>query len=294
MSKIQIIKPSPDELIPAPKVEYVDVNHYMDNALKLIWPDTSNDVPSSNVLFNSAHGMGKTLLVANLAVKLAEHVGVPVPLVVYDCSEDTRDHHLRGSYSIMPDGSTAFVLGPFPLAIELANEVGACVLCAEEISALTPGAQKQFNCMTDWREGIFLPQLGRNFNLKKNARVIVIGTMNPSAYGGVYTLNADLRSRFDEFVLAYPKKEEEEKILRKVCSFAKPDVIDHACTLARDSRTDATDYKLSTRDLVKLLQNFEKMGEKNIPLTLIANKFEEQERSTIVDRIKASFGVRIT
>lgn len=178
MNQVQITRPNVQELLPRPDADYVDVHGVLDVALNLVCPRDPAQ-PSSNILLNSAHGMGKTLAAATLALKIGERLGKPVPIVVYDCSEDTRNHHLLGSSHILPDGTTSFVLGPFPLAIELANEVGFCILNAEEISALTPGAQKQFNAMTDWRRSVFVPQLGRHFHLQKEARLAVVGTMNP-------------------------------------------------------------------------------------------------------------------
>lgn len=304
MQRIKVLWPDPADHVPSLKTEYIDIHGILDASLKLIapqeWVDGKPEAPpSSNLLFNSVHGLGKTLLAATLVLKLSERLGKKVPMIVYDCSEDTRDYHLKGSFTMQPDGSTAFIPGPFPSAIHLANEVGCCVLCAEEISALTPGAQKQFNAMTDWRDGIYVPQTGEYYKVKSGCRVITLATMNPSVYSGVYSLNSDLRSRFDECEVPYPTQEQEERILKSVCPKVEPGMIEKACQVAKDTRPGGNgkqtfDYQLSTRDLVKLVENIYKMGgDTEIPLTYVANKFEGEDRITVIDRINGAFNTSI-
>jgi hypothetical protein len=300
--KIKVIAPKVEDHIPSPDSEYIDVHGILDTSLSLVapqeWIDEEEGAPpSSNLLFNSPHGMGKSLLSATLAVKLSELLSKPVPAIVFECSEDVRDYHLKGNFVLNDDGSTSFVLGPFPAAIHLANEAGCCVLVAEEISALTPGAQKQFNCMTDWRKGLYIPQIGTYYGLEGNARVIVVANMNPEGYGGVYSLNADLRSRFDECIIPYPSMEEEEQILKAICTYTDPGVIEKACQLARDTRPGCKgkqtfDYQLSTRDLVKLVENIHKLkNETEIPLQFVLNKFEGEDWATVENQIVAIFNV---
>lgn len=297
---ISVIWPDAASLDPKVEHPYIDIHGILEKSLDLALPEKwvgklgDPDAPSSsNLLFNSMHGLGKTLLVATLGVELSKRINRPIPMVVYDCSEDTRNYHLIGSTTLQADGSTAFVPGPFPLAIEMANREGICVLCAEEISALTPGAQKQFNSMTDWRNGIFIPQLGTFMRLKRGARVIIAGTMNPSAYGGVYSLNADLRSRFDESIIPVPSMEQEQEILSSLFPGLDAGIIEKAAQLAKDTRSRATDYKLSTRDLVHLLNNYRKLGKMDYPLELVANKFDGSDRNMVADRIHAIFSVTV-
>ena len=293
MSDARMVVPDPEEFFPTVSTDYVDIHGVLDSVLKLV--DPTSDVPPGNVLLSSIHGLGKSLLCANVAVRLGEKLGKKVPYIPFDCSEDTRDYHLRGSFSLMPDGGTAFIPGPFPLVIELANRIGVAILCLEEISALTPGAQKQCNCLTDWRTGVYVPQLGRNVALKPGCKIIVMASMNPSGYAGVYSLNEDLRSRFDEVVIPLPNIEQEKTILKMVCPFADAGTIEKAARLAKESRTNATEYKLSTRDLVKLLYNLRRLNDPKVALTLVANKYEnEAEKALIVDRIKAVFQVQVS
>ena len=289
---INIIRPDLEDRIPQVKQQYIDIHGVMEECLKLIRPD--DDIPPANIILNSTHGLGKTLAANTLAVEAGKRRNKGVPLVVVECSEDTREYHLRGSAMQLPDGSTGFVLGPLPLAIELANEAGLCILNVEEISKLPPGTQGQFNAMTDWRRTVDVPQLGKQFRLKPGCHVVTVATMNPAMYGGVYSLNVDLRSRFNEYVLPFPDTKQETKILKSVCVWADGATIENLCRLAKDTRTDATEYKVSTRDLVQLLQNAKRLGGLQSPLQLLANKFDEgNERDLIRDRINGVFNVRV-
>jgi MoxR-like ATPase len=293
MNKTQIIWTPAEALTPAVDVPYVDVHGILADSLKLV-STTRDDIPPANLLFNSIHGLGKSLLCATLAIELGKALGTDVPMVTFDCSEDTREFHLKGSSQRLPDGSTAFVPGPFPQAIHLANEVGVSILCAEEISALTPGAQKMFNAMTDWRRSMYIAQLGTVIKLRPGAVVIVVSTMNPAAYGGVYTLNSDLRSRLNECIVPLPTMTQEKEILGKVCPSADKGTIEKAIQVALDSRNDVTDYTLSTRDLVHLLRNIHRLDKDlNRALTYVANKFEGSDREVMLDKIDATFATKL-
>ena len=118
--------------------------------------------------------------------------------------------------------------------------------------------------------------------------------MNPSAYGGVYTLNSDLRSRFDEIRVPVPSLVQEKSILREVCPFATANHVEKAALLAQATRTDALEYQLSTRDLVHLLENISKTGKVDVACRMVADKFEsDSDRDTVVDRINACFSTSI-
>lgn len=289
---------------------YIDFDNLMASAMKLIiapcpkctqsWMPFAVDcgcgykfLPSSNLLLNGPYGVGKSLMAANIAQDLSEQLDVDVPMVTVDCSEGTMEYHLKGMNIGVGAGETPFVLGPLPGAIDLANKVGVCILNAEEINALTPGAQAVFNALTDWREGIEVPQVSKRYSLNPGCRLIILASMNDSVFGGVFSLNADLRSRFDELRVDYPGAEDERKILMALCPYAEGAFVEKAIQLAKESRTETFDTSLSTRDLVKLLQNTRKLGAAEMSLQMIANKFEASERSTIADRIKALFRVAV-
>ena len=288
----EILWPTVEEMLVGDVQKYIDVHGILDKLLVMTDPSVEVGTPSRPLL-NGHHGLGKSLLAANLTKSLDERVGHPVPMVTFDCSEDTFELMLVGSSRIVSGGETPFIPGPFPTAIHLANETGLAVFCAEEISALTPGAQKVFNRLTDWRRGLYVPDVNRYFRLREGAHVIIVATMNPSGYGGVYTLNDDLRSRFDEVLIPLPNEKEEKRILKDLCPYAKSAIIEKVITVAANSRTKATDYSLSTRDLVHFIANYYRLEKTEdgpkFALTMLANKFEGSERDTMIDRIEASF-----
>lgn len=287
----RILRTPAAELVPDPKTPFVDVQGTFKDCLDYLTP--RDDVPVQNLLFNSGHGLGKTLLCAHLTLELGKLLGIPVPLITFDCSEDTREWDLIGGPVPVGAGEFAFQLGPFPAAIDLANEVGCAVLLLEEISALPPGAQKVCNRMTDWRRGIYVASIGQMYRLRPGAEVVILATMNPSAYGGVYTLNQDLRSRFSEEKLDPPTRKQMEEILNKVCPWATPAEVKKAAQLAEETRAKSLDYNLSTRDMVQLLQKIKrKSGKVESPLRSILNKFEDSEVKTVADRIDAIFSTR--
>jgi hypothetical protein len=293
MSKIDIRWPSPESLFPQVNEVFVDVHGHLEKSIILTTP--VDGVPPANLLISGIHGTAKSLMSATLAVELGERRGRPVPVVTYDCSEDTFELMLTGSSRVVPGGETPFIPGPFPTAIKMANECGLCVFIAEEISALTPGAQKVFNRITDWRRGIYVADVNQYFRLDEGCHVIIVANMNPSGYGGVYTLNQDLYSRFDPIRVPLPNREQEKRILKATCTFASSDIIDKVIQLGTDSRTNATETSLVTRDLVKILNNIERFNraglpEDSFPLEMALNKFEgRSDRTTMADKIDAIF-----
>ena len=249
----------------------------------------------SHVILVGPKGIAKTLSVAAWARKQN------VPLITFDCSEDVRRGHLYGHYITRGD-DTPFVLGPITTAFEIANEVGECVLALEEINALTPQMQKTLNSATDWRRRIELPEAGKVFELGPGKRLWVVGTMNTSVYGGVYELNEDLKSRFRMLKLGYPNPEDEKKII--ACEFPtwnlpdltvgtkKMSIPEGVLRLAHETRQEAMEYALSTRDVVQILEDTMLCGLNNA-LWMCMGKFEGTDTTTLQKRMKAVFGDKI-
>jgi MoxR-like ATPase len=180
----EIMWPAIEGFVNEPSINYVDVHGILARCEERVAASLAAGSKPRNILLNSKHGLGKTLLAASLAKNLRHRLKQIVPMVVFDCSEDTREYHLKGTYNLNDGGSTSFVPGPIPTAIHLANTTGLAILCLEEMSALTPGAQKVLNSITDWRSGIFLPLLGRTIHLEPKANVLVLATMNPTCTAG--------------------------------------------------------------------------------------------------------------
>lgn len=242
----------------------------------------------SNLILVGPKGIGKTLSIAAWAAK-NHSKSSPCPIITFDCSEDIRRIHLIGTWYLYGSDSP-FVLGPLPSAIDIANEVGACILQFEEINALMPQMQKLLNSITDWRRKIELPEVKEVFRLKSNVKLWVTGTMNNNVYGGTYALNEDLKSRMRMVTLNYPNEAEESKIIRAIVSDKIPkDLLKKILTLAKETRQKALEYSLSTRDLVQLLEDVELVGLQKA-LWILMGKFEGEDQNFIKTRCGSLFG----
>ena len=241
----------------------------------------------ANLILVGPKGVGKSLSVASFCGKHK------VPVITFDCSEDIRRSQLIGMFTIRGN-ETPFILGPVTTALEVANETGRCVLIFEELNTLSPQSQKILNPLTDWRCSIEVPEAKQVFQLRPGAQLWVVATMNSSTYQGVYALNEDLKSRFRMLPIDYPPIAEERKILETLLSEHKTKVastmLTQVLTLAKESRQGAIDYPLSTRDLVQLLEDIDNVGLATA-LWILSGKFEGSDRTTILKRMAATFGI---
>jgi MoxR-like ATPase len=277
---------------------YIDIFHLHDIYRQLAF--------RSNILVKGPKGDGKSLSV------LAYAHQTKCPVVIQECSEDVKKFDLMGTQTLLGD-DTIFTLGAIPLSIDVANEVGQCILLLEEVNSLTPQVQKMLNAVTDFRKQCSMPFLGRTYKLRPGAKLCVMGTLNPSVYGGTYDLNEDLKSRFEEIELSYPAPGQEKRVLLSSCKnligtkmpfalrimdgaavkehWTLDDVVlDRLIRLAGETRQQATGYALSTRDLVRIVETVAILGiEKALQLVLC--KFEgEEDKATMKKRISSIFG----
>jgi MoxR-like ATPase len=238
---------------------------------------------NSHLILKGPKGDGKTLSVLTFAAQ------TQTPIVIQECSEDTKAYHLMGSQTLLGD-ETVYVLGALPTAIDVANEVGKCILLFEEINALPPGVQKQLNAITDFRQMVSMPHIGRTYKTKPGCKLWVVGTMNPSVYGGTYDLNEDLKSRFEEIEVSYHSMKQEKEILRAVCGNLVDDkMLDLLIRFAKDTRQKTTAYSISTRDLVRLVQTVSVVG-LDVALQMVVCKFEGEDRDVVLKRMASVFG----
>lgn len=241
----------------------------------------------SNLVLVGPKGIGKTMSFQSYAAKKS------IPIVTFDCSEDVRRSNLLGMYVLRGD-QTPFVLGPLTTAIEVANDVGRCILVLEEVNGLTPQMQKVLNPLADFRRRIEVPECGKVFDLRPGAELWLVGTMNTSAYGGVYALNEDLKSRFRMLSLGYPAPEEEQKIiLSHFENKVDPMVLKKTMLLAQETRQKALEYALSPRDVIQMLEDAESVGMER-SLRIILGKFEGDDQTTVKQRIQSIFGYSLT
>lgn len=256
---------------------------------------------STNLLVKGPKGDGKSLSVTTFAHETKS------PIIVQECSEDTKKMDLMGTQNLLGN-ETVFTLGCIPAAIETANEYGRCILCFEEVNALTNQVQKMLNAVTDFRKQCSLPFLGKTYQLQEGKYLWVVGLMNPSAYSGTYDLNEDLKSRFEEIDLPYPEPGAEKSILLKTCQdligkkmptslpwpggtleYIDDTVLTQLIKLAGETRQQATAYSLSTRDLVRIVNNFATFGPEQA-LQFVLCKFEgEEDKNVMKRRISAVF-----
>lgn len=241
----------------------------------------------SDVVLVGPKGIGKTLSIAAWAARNHSNKRF-CPIVTVDCTEDVRRTSLLGSFYLGTQDSP-FTLGPIPTAIEIANEVGRCILQFEELNALMPQMQKLLNPITDWRRKIELPEVQRVFRLERGAQLWVTGTMNTSVYGGVYGLNEDLKSRFRMPPLRYPTDGEERKIINTALSYkADKTLVSDMIRLATETRAKTFEYSLSPRDVVQVLEDVKLVGLDDA-LWMLLGKFEGEERETAQARISSIF-----
>jgi nitric oxide reductase NorQ protein len=231
-------------------------------------------------------GVGKSLSVFAFAARER------IPLITYSCSEDTRASNLVGSLTLRAD-ETPFICGPLTAAIETANKHGRAILLLEEINALSPQTQKMLNGVADFRKRVEAPAAGRVFELAPGAQLGVMGTMNFSAYGGVNSLNEDLKSRFSMLPLGYPATDDERTLVTGELESAKvhvaPDTVARMLRLAVETRTSQFEYALSPRDVVLALRMVA-ATDLQTALWSLMGKFEDTDVALAIARITSIFG----
>jgi hypothetical protein len=293
--EVSIVRTNTSDLLIADHPTYVDVF-----GLHKVYESLAFE---TNIILKGPKGDGKTLSVFSYASK---HT---IPLVIQECSEETKKHELIGSQMLLGD-ETVYVLGSIPTAIEVANEAGSCILLFEEFNALTPQVQKQLNAIADFRKMVSLPHIGKTYRLRPGAKIWLVATMNPSVYGGTYDLNEDLKSRFEEIEVTYPEHAQEKQIVKVACAdlvgckFQTPmhsgsvlvdqigdALFDLVIRLAKETRQNSTGYSLSTRDVVRLIRTMSRVGV-DAALQMVIGKFEDGDKDTVMKRITSVFGPR--
>ena len=160
--------------------------------------------------------------------------------------------------------------------------------------------QKLLNSSTDFRKRIEVPECGRVFELQPMAKLWVVGTQNHATYAGTYSINEDLKSRLRIVEVGYPSSADEAVLISKVADSmgiqANPKVINSLCHIANESRqtSDGTEYHLSTRDIVQILEDGFLLGDMKAALRIALGKFAGADRDWFQTRIKSAFGFQIT
>ena len=248
-----------------------------------------------NLILEGEKGLGKTLSVAAWASKNR------IPIIQCECSETTQQEDLIGNM-VPIDGSVMYKLGPLPSAIQIANKCGKAVLCFEELNALPPSTQKVLNQMLDWRRGrVFVSDINKTFCLNADASLLIVATMNPVSYGGTYSLNDDLASRFEKEIALYPEQQKLKEIIESQTRISGhyPQVLRMIQELRAAKTRGEISYEPSPRDLVSFYRLYNSLNEdiriekplfKALQLSIINKTEDESERAFIETRIRSIFG----
>jgi midasin (ATPase involved in ribosome maturation) len=207
LDKIPIMSVSAKDQYTEQKLRYIP--YYEQDAtggLEFEFFTSHMNAVKSPLLLTGPTGTAKTLAVAWFA---QENDAVCLQV---DCSEGTKRADLLGRFIIL-DGSVQFQLGTIPMAIEIANQTGKAILDFEEVNGLQPHMQKVLNQFLDWRDHVYIPEIGRMFKVDSDKKLMVFSTMNPSTYGGTNELNKDFKRRYTVFKWPYPSSDQEFKIL---------------------------------------------------------------------------------
>jgi len=233
-----------EELIPRGEdiANYVKDSNY--RLLEIAW----NTERPQHILVDGHKGTGKTQLVRTFA-----HDN-NVPCVTLDCSNETSEEHLKGSLINLG----TYQLGVIPKAFEVANKYGECILHLDEMSCLLKTEQKLLNSLLDWRTEISIPECNKVYKLKKGAKLLVVGTMNPLTSRNDYEvekLNPDLKSRFIQLQIHYPKESELKKIIESNFKVNKEFVkmISDSSVMPMTADNDETKYSILGM-MIKLAQ----------------------------------------
>lgn len=218
-----------------------------------------------NLLQYGPQGIGKTLSFEHIAREEG------VPYIPFDCSKDTKRSQLlvQTTFGIDDDGNkkVEFIPAALPKGMIAANEYGRAIVVLEEINSLSPNLQKLVNRATDYSNKIEIPEAGGMVKLDDDAELMVGATMNPSSVsGGVFDLNDDLRSRFNELERGFPNNNKLQEVLKingvpnKVGQ--ENDIRQQIASFVESVHSHAekgkVSYEFSPRDAVRLGRMWEK------------------------------------
>ena len=222
-----------DEMIPRGK----DVTTYVKNGNYRLMDIAWGSEKPLNLLIAGHKGTGKTQLVRTFAYDNS------IPCVTLDCSNETGEEQLKGGLINLG----TYQLGVIPRAFEVANKYGECILHLDEMSCLLKTEQKLLNSLLDWRTEISIPETGKVYRLLPNAKLMVIGTMNPLTARNDYEvekLNPDLKSRFLQVIIPYPKEHELEKIVKANIDKAFIKIVSVKTEQAMEEDDDSVEFSI--------------------------------------------------
>lgn len=126
-------------------------NDFVETGLGRLLDDLSFGDP---IILMGEKGSGKTLNIEQWAHKNG------YPFLRVSCTGETGDRELLGGFVLKSLEESWFALGSLATAVDVANEMGRCVLVLEEVNALNEEAQKVVNSIADYRREVSLPNIG--------------------------------------------------------------------------------------------------------------------------------------
>lgn len=221
-----------------------------------------------------------------------------MPMYRLDCSVNTNETHLIGSYGAEEDGTFKLLLGALTTCIEVANDMGGCVLALEEVNSLPDEQQKLIHPLADFRQEMLVPALSDVLRLAEGSKVWIVGTMNPG-YGGTNPIGEALKSRTktvavghmaDEHVktLIYQRlgnQNAESKVLaQKILSLA---------SLTRVAGAGVR-YALSTRDVLHFIEDSMQLKSVTRALKLLEGQYDDADHAAFHAKVQTSFKINLT
>ena len=238
------------------------------------------------LLLQGPKGVGKTLRVYEYAYRNK------IPIVRHDCSEGTKDTHLKG-YMTIHNGNSRHEPGVLPHGIETANKYGKAIILLDEINSLVPGIQKILNPLLDFQRSIVVEYEKKRYSLNKDSKLLICGTMNDVTYAGVNKINEDLQSRVLIRKVKYPDTKDEMNIL-KTDDIPK-NIVNGMLEFANDTRKSHKqgdiEYAISPRDLDNFFEVYRRHSSESdiIDLTfdlVINSKYNTAEEKETVQNFR--------
>jgi len=286
---IPVLEINYDMYLPISFGKYVELDGELDTLQRAI----NEGLP---FLIEGEKGIGKTLAVNAACCK------DNTAMVAYSCSSGTTMGDILGKEHLLGDESV-FELGLLPTAIEVANHFGKGILYLDELSALEPEIQKMLNQVIDARR--YITVNGHTYRLKKDTIFNIVGTMNPSHYGGTSPLNEDLRSRFIGEIWKYPSAIQLNNIIdwKGMPIKVQKGVLQLAMDTLGMKQKGELQYVLSTRDIdlfVKAYNVFktktisgDKLLIKTIRTAILIKFGDADDREAVRVRCEETFAVTV-
>lgn len=156
------------------------------------------------VLLKGIKGIGKSLLVANVAKKLN------LPRFVLSCSKATDEEDVLGRYVDLGK----FVDGVVTQAVRCAQEIGYAILVLEEVNAMHSGVSMVLHNLLDFNKMLVIPSTGEVLKVNGGGKLFIVATAN-LGYFGTLPMNQAFRSRFNEIYMGFPPTDVQIRILNK-------------------------------------------------------------------------------